>query len=48
MSANYYKIRGYYLRGLWSKERVRLMVGKPLGITAEEYEKITGEPYGAE
>lgn len=37
------KIKLYYDRGLWSKERVYNVVGKV--ITAEEYEEITGEPY---
>jgi len=37
------KIKLYYDKGLWSKERVWNVVGKV--ITAEEYEEITGEPY---
>ena len=39
------KVKMYYDKGLWSKERVYNVVGKV--ITAEEYEEITGEPYVA-
>jgi len=39
------KVKFYYDKGLWSKERVYNVVGKV--ITAEEYEEITGEPYSA-
>lgn len=41
----YDKVKMYYDKGLWSKERVYNVVGKV--ITAEEYEQITGEPYSA-
>ena len=44
-SKNYEKFKGYYERGLWSKERLHAVVGKKTGITATEYEEITGEPY---
>lgn len=37
------RIKFYYEQGLWSKERVRNVVGKV--ITEEEYEKITKEIY---
>jgi uncharacterized XkdX family phage protein len=37
------RVKMYYDKGLWSKERVYNIVGKV--ITAEEYEQITGEPY---
>lgn len=37
------RVKMYYDKGLWSKERVYKVVGKV--ITAEEYEDITGEPY---
>ena len=37
------RVKLYYDKGLWSKERVYNVVGKV--ITAEEYEEITGEPY---
>ena len=37
------RVKMYYDKGLWSKERVHNVVGKV--ITAEEYEEITGEPY---
>lgn len=39
------KIKLYYDRGLWSKERVWNVVGKVL--TETEYEEIVGEPYVA-
>lgn len=44
-SKNFDKIKHYYDTGLWSKERVYNVVGKKNGITPEEYEEITGEPY---
>ncbi len=44
-SKNYEKFKGYYEDGLWSKEKLYNVVGKRTGITAEEYEEITGEPY---
>ena len=44
-SKNFEKIKGYYDKGLWSVERVRSVVGKPLGITAEEFTEITNLPY---
>lgn len=44
-SKNFEKIKNYYDTGLWSKERVYNVVGKKTGITADEYEEITGEPY---
>ena len=47
MSKNYNLIKGYYDHGLWDKERVYKVVGKRNGITPEEYELITGEPYVA-
>lgn len=43
-SKDFEKIKGYYDRGLWSKERVYKMVGKGY-ITPEEYEEIVGEEY---
>ena len=39
------KIKAYYDQGLWSKDRVKNVVGKV--ITATEYKKITGEKYSA-
>jgi len=44
-SKNYEKIKKYYDSGLWNIDRVRSVVGKSLGITAEEFEMITGQPY---
>lgn len=44
-SKNFEKIKDYYDTGLWNKARVYAVVGKKTGITAEEYEEITGEPY---
>jgi len=37
------KIKEYYDKGLWSKQRVYNVVGK--AITPEEYRLITGEDY---
>ena len=42
-SKNFNKVKKYYDDSLWSKAKVRAVVGK--WITAEEYEEITGEPY---
>jgi uncharacterized XkdX family phage protein len=39
------RVKMYYDKGLWSKEQVYNVVGKV--ITAEEYEKITGQEYDA-
>lgn len=47
MSKNFLKFKAYYEAGLYSKTRLRNLVGKKLGITAEEYEQITGEAYEA-
>ncbi len=43
MSKNFKKVKNYYDKGLWDKERVKTAVGK--WITEAEYEKITGEKY---
>ena len=45
MSKNFEKIKKYYDEGLWTKNMVYNVVGKKTGITAEEYQLITGEPY---
>lgn len=45
MSKNYLKIKSYYDKGLWDKEKVKKVVGKTTGITEIEYELITGEKY---
>ena len=42
-SKNFEKVKNYYDKGLWSKDKVYNVVGK--WITPEEYEEITGEPY---
>lgn len=42
-SENYNKVHDYYVRGLWSKERVYAVVGK--WITPDEYKEILGEEY---
>ena len=42
-SKNFDKVKDYYDRGLWDKNRVYNVVGK--WITEAEYEEITGEPY---
>ena len=44
-SKNFEKYKAYYEKGLWTKERLYNVVGKKTGITPEEYEEITGEPY---
>lgn len=44
MSANFEKVKNYYDKGLWSKERVAKAVVKGW-ITEEEYKLITGEDY---
>lgn len=38
-------IKTNYDKGFYSKSMLKRIVGKRLGITAEEYELITGEPY---
>lgn len=45
MSKNFEKVKGYYEKELWSKNRVYNAVGK--WITEEEYRQITGEEYAA-
>ncbi len=52
-SKNYEKVKSYYDKGLWSKQRVKNAVENPASspwITPEEYKEITGEEYesGAE
>ena len=45
-SKNYLMVKRNYEAGLFSKEQVYALVGVPrTGITAAEYEQITGEPY---
>jgi hypothetical protein len=46
MSKNFEKVKNYYMLGLWDINKVNNAVGK--WITAEEYEVITGQPYGGE
>lgn len=43
MSKNFSKVRMYYIKGLWDKQKVHDAVG--VWITAEEYKLITGERY---
>lgn len=38
------RYEGFYKKGFWSKKMLKNLVGKK--ITEEEYEIITGEPYG--
>ena len=45
MSKNFEKFKRYYDEDLWSKQKLYNVVGKRTGITPEEYEIITGEPY---
>lgn len=44
-SKNFEKIKGYHDSGLWSVDRVWMVVGKTTGITEEEYQEITGFVY---
>jgi len=45
-SKNYLMVKRNYDAGLFSKEQVYALVGvTKTGITAAEYEQITGEPY---
>lgn len=47
-SVNYEKVKKFYDKGLWSKEKIRNAVTNPESspwITSAEYEEITGEPY---
>ena len=39
------KIKYYYEHELWSIQRVWNVVGKPNGLTEEEYQEITGFVY---
>lgn len=39
-------IKSYYDNAFWTKQMVYNIVGKEYGITPEQYEEITGEPYG--
>ncbi len=39
------QIKKWYETGRWSVDRVYNVVGKPSGITAEEYREITGRKY---
>lgn len=45
MSSKFEKVKDYYDRRLWGISRVRNAVVKGW-ITAEEFETITGQPYG--
>lgn len=45
LTSRFALVKEYYDKGLWAKERVRDAVGR--WITPAEYEKITGEPFGA-
>lgn len=42
-SKNFYKVKGYYDNGKWTKKMVYNVVGK--WITTDEYFEITGEEY---
>ena len=44
-SKNYEKFKRLYNRRAINIEMLHNLVGKDIGITAEEYEEITGEPY---
>ena len=42
-SKNFEKIKGFYDKGLWTKDMVHNVVGKKRGITEKEYKEIVGE-----
>lgn len=45
-SKNFYKVKKYFDKGVWSKTRVNEAVSsRPQWITEEEYKEITGEEY---
>ena len=44
-SKNFEKIKRYYEEGIWGIQRVKAVVGKTNGITADEYFEITGFVY---
>lgn len=43
--SNYEKIKKWYKEGRWDIQRVYNVVGRPSGITKEEYQAITGLVY---
>lgn len=43
----YERVKHYYEIGLYSKEQVAMFVRKGR-LTAEQYESITGDPWGEE
>lgn len=45
MSSKFEKVKNYFDKGLWNIERVKNAVVKGW-ITAEEFQIITGQPYG--
>lgn len=47
MSKNFIKYKTYYDNGNLTKGKLKTLVGKRLGITADEYKIITGEEYEA-
>lgn len=47
MSNNFEKIKKWYETGRWNLQRVYNAVGRPSGITPEEYQAITGLVYPA-
>lgn len=47
MSKNFKSIKLWYEGGRWDINRVHSVVGRPSGITPEEYKKITGLVYPA-
>lgn len=42
-SKNFEKWKSYYQQGLISEEKLKKLIGKPLGITEEEYKIIIEE-----
>ena len=47
MSKNFESIKENYEKGFYTDKILRMLVGKKLGITEDEYQEITGEAYTA-
>ncbi len=45
MSSNYEKIAKYYAKGIYKLKHLKKLVGVDGGITAEEFQQITGQLY---
>lgn len=45
MSKNFESIKENYEKGFYTDKILRMLVGKKLGITEDEYQEITGSTY---